>query len=122
LFDQYEDISLKDEQQRLDRLAKYLTTEGSGSAVFVVAYAGRRSCLWEAEWRSNRAKKYLVDSYKVGASRVITVDGGFRDNLTVDLFTSPHDSCGPFPTPSLMGSSAYVSGSCADKYKESVSQ
>lgn len=122
LYDQYQDISLKDEQQRLDRLGRYLTGEDSGAGAYLVAYAGRTSCFREAKLRADRARRYLQANYKLDASRVITVDGGFRDNLTVDIFTSAHDTCGPFPTPSLMSSSAVVNGSCADKFKEIVSQ
>lgn len=118
LYDQYEDISLKDEQQRLDRLGRYLTVEGSGSVAYVVAYAGRTSCLWEAERRANRARQYLEANYKLDTSRVITVDGGFREKLTVDFFTSACVTCGPFPTPTLVGSSVIVQGSCTEKYKE----
>jgi hypothetical protein len=122
LYDQYEDISLKDEQQRLDRLGRYLTGEDSGAVAYLVAYAGRTSCFREAKLRADRARRYLEANYKLDASRVITVDGGFRDKLTVNIFTSAYDTCGPFPTPSLMSSSANVDGSCADKYKEIVSQ
>jgi hypothetical protein len=120
LVDQYGDLSLADEKRRLDRLATYLTNEGSGSVAFLVTYAGRESCFWEAELRSERAKKYLISNYKIQADRVMAIDGGFRENLTMDLFTSPCPSCGPFPTPTLVGSKANVKGSCRDKYKEAV--
>jgi hypothetical protein len=120
LFDEYHDISLKVEQPRLDRLGKYLTSECPKTAAFVVAYAGWKYCLGEAEWRANRVKKYLVDKYKIDANRIITVDGGYRDNLTVDIFISTYASCGPFPTPSLVSRTKYLTGSCADKYKEIV--
>ena len=122
LFDQYEDIPLKDEQQHLDRLGRYLTVEDSGAVAYLVAYAGRTSCFREAERRASRARQYLEANYKLDASRIITVDGGFRDKLTVDIFTSAYETCGPFPTPSLMSSSAHITGSCTDKYKEIVSQ
>lgn len=120
LYDQYGDILLKDEQHRLDRLGRYLTVEDSGAVAYLVAYAGRTSCFREAVLRANRARQYLEANYKLDASRVIAVDGGFRDKLTVDIFTS-YDTCGPFPTPSLVSSSAHVNGSCADKYEEIVS-
>ena len=115
LYDQYNDISIKDEQQRLDRLGRHLTVEDSDAVAYLVAYAGRTSCFREAERRATRARQYLAANYKLDASRVITIDGGFRDKFTVDVFTSAKDTCGPFPTPSLMGSEAHITGSCADK-------
>lgn len=118
LRDQYDDISLTDEQQRLDRLGSYLMAEGSASDVYLVAYAARSSCFWEARQRTDRAKRYLVNRHKIEASRVITVDGGFRETLSVDIFISARDSCGPFPTPTLPSTSAHVYGSCGDKYSQ----
>ncbi|HEV7681959.1 MAG TPA: hypothetical protein VGO68_07550 [Pyrinomonadaceae bacterium] len=119
LFEQYGGISLKEEEPSLDRLARYLKSEGSASFAFIVVYAGQESCLWEAKWRGNRAKQYLIDTYKIEADRVIAVDGGFRAKLQVDIFTADRESCGPFPTPTVMVSGNHLTGlSCKDKYKE----
>jgi hypothetical protein len=120
LFDQYGGVSATDEQMHLDRLVEYLN-ETPGSIAYVVAYAGRRSCVREAEWRANRAQKYLVEGKKIKADRIVAVDGGYRDELTIDLFIAS-DCCGPLPTPSLARSSAQVKGFCENKYKETVSQ
>lgn len=116
LFARYEDIPLREENLTLDRLAKHLMSSGLGSTAYLVVYSGESACRGEAEWRANRAQKYLVATYKIDPNRIVAVDGGFRDRLTVEIFTSPVDSCGPFPTPSRLPSSAHVGGFCEDKY------
>lgn len=119
LYDQYGDIPLTDEQLRLDRLAKSLANSGAGAVAYIVAYAGRNACFLEAELRANRAKKYLVDQLRLEASRIVAVDGGFRECFAIDLFISPSDNCGPFPTPTVLRSKAKIIEPCSDKYKRS---
>lgn len=116
VFARYHKISLKDEDVILESLAKHLMGYGSREAAYIVVYSGLSACAREAEWRADRAQKYLVDARKVAAERVFAVNGGFRDKLTVEIFTSPVGSCGPFPTPNRLPSSARISGFCQDKY------
>jgi hypothetical protein len=120
LFEQYGGISLKDERPSLDRLARYLKGEGSASFAFIVVYAGQESCFWEAEWRANKAKQYLVETYKIEANRIITVDGGFRAKVNMDIFTAERDSCGPFPSPTVTVNSVHLTGQCEDKYNRTA--
>ena len=117
LFDKYGDLSITDEKARLDRLGVYLEDHGSRAVVFVVGYAGLESCFWEAELRLTRAKKYLIEKHQIPAERIMIIDGGYRKNLSMELFTSSDLSCGPVPTPSLFGSKAHVNVSCGDKHK-----
>lgn len=116
LFSRYKDLPLWEEKLTLDRLAKHLMSSGLGSAAYLVVYSGKFACTGEAEWRANRAQKYLVATYEIDPNRIVAVDGGFRDRFTVEIFTSPVDLCGPFPTPSRLPSSAHISGFCEDKY------
>ena len=95
-------------------LAKHLN--GSRDAVYIVVYSGVSACAREAEWPAVRAQKYLVTTNKVDPNRIIAVDGGFRDRLTVEIFTSPVDSCGPFPMPSRY---CEFGGSTNDKHDQS---
>jgi len=116
VFARYHEIPLKDEDVILGSLAKHLMGNGSREAAYILVYAGLSACAREAEWRADRAQKYLVDARKVAAERVFAVDGGFRDTLTVEIFTSRAGSCGPFPTPKRLPSNARISGFCQDKY------
>lgn len=119
-FDEFQQMPAAEEGIRLDRLASYLTKEAPASIAFLVAYAGRDSCFWEAELWSERARKYLINKHRIQPDRVVAIDGGFREHLTMAFFTSPTSCCGPFPKPTLFGSKANVKRSCGSKYKESV--
>lgn len=116
VFAHYGNLALADEKLVLDRLAKYLMNSGAGSIAYLVVYSGQSACMGEAEWRASRAQRYMVHAHSINVNRIITVDGGFRDNLTVEIFTAAVDSCGPFTAPTLLPSSAHIQGFCEDKY------
>lgn len=113
--DQYAGLSLKDEELHLDKIAESLGKKGSDSLLYLVAYAGRSACISEAEWRANRAKKYLVETHGIREDRIVAVDGGFRESLAIELFVLPLNACGPYPTPSVRASDAQITGLCSSK-------
>ena len=114
-FDTYCDLPLRAEQSRLDALANALKVD-SHSVCYILTYAGQNACIWEAEWRATRAKKYLVEKHEIDSDRVIIMDGGFRQNFTTELFISPRNACGPLPSPTLGTDDAQIRGQCSDKY------
>jgi hypothetical protein len=120
IIDEYGDISFKDERSHLDKLAECLKKRGADSVVYILAYGGREACISEADWRANRAKRYLVENQKVPEDRVVVFDGGFRDSLTIELHISSRNACGPFPRPTLAMDEAQISGLCSNKYQEEV--
>lgn len=115
-FDKYGDLPFKDEEFHLDNLARSLMEKGPDSITYLLAYAGRSACISEAQWRANRAKKYLIEKHKIKDDRIIVVDGGFRENLAIELFLLPRNVCGPFTTPTVRTSDAEIGGLCSDKY------
>jgi hypothetical protein len=90
-FDEYGNIRFNDEKARLDNYAIQLQNQ-PGSQGYIVAYG---SCAGEAEARANRAKDYLVNTRGVDASRLMTVDGGCRSDLTVELWVVPTGATPP---------------------------
>jgi hypothetical protein len=115
---EYGDLSFEAERERLDNFATHLLGSGPDSVGYILAYGGRRSCFWEeGELRAERAKNYLAEQYRIERDRIIAFDGGFRKNLTVELFLSSRTGCGPFPTPTIRGSRSEIEGSCLEKYK-----
>jgi hypothetical protein len=90
-FDEYGNIRFNDEKARLDNYAIQLQNQ-PGSQGYIVAYG---SCAGEAEARANRAKDYLVNTRGVDASRLMTVDGGCRSDLAVELWVVPTGATPP---------------------------
>jgi hypothetical protein len=122
IFDHYGRIPVIEEHQRLDRLAKHMKSAGSESIAYIIGYSGRSACIYEGQWRADRAKKYLVETHSLLKDRIVDVDGGVRENWNVDLFVQTHGTCGPLPTPTLGRDEAHVRGACSDVYKESGTQ
>jgi hypothetical protein len=88
-FDEYSDIPFEDEKPRLENLAINLQREPQMKG-YIIVYAGRRARAGEAKARAARAKNYLVNELSVEAERIITIDGGYREKLEVELYALPH--------------------------------
>ncbi|MBD0373348.1 MAG: hypothetical protein ICV60_21105 [Pyrinomonadaceae bacterium] len=107
LFDQYGNIAFNDEKARLDNFAIQLQNE-PGSQGYIIAYAGRRARANEAQARADRAKDYLVNTRGIDPGRLVTVDGGFREDLTVELWIVPSGAAPPTASPTLQQSDVTI--------------
>jgi hypothetical protein len=96
-FDEYGNIRFNDEKARLDNFAIELQNQPTTQGL-IIAYG---SCEGEAQARADRAKGYLVNTRAIGAERVVTVDGGCRQALTVQLWLVPQGATAPAPDTSL---------------------
>ncbi|HST51145.1 MAG TPA: hypothetical protein VLJ61_10860, partial [Pyrinomonadaceae bacterium] len=57
-----------------------------------------------AQRRCDRAKDYLVTTRGIDASRVVTVDGGYKEDLTVELWVVPSGAAPPTASPTVQPS------------------
>lgn len=89
--DEYGNLRWGDEKARLDNFAIELQNDPSVVG-FLVGYGGRRSRRGEAARRLGRAKRYLVAARGIAADRVVTIDGGYREELTLELWANPKDA------------------------------
>jgi hypothetical protein len=87
-FDEYGDIRFNDEKARLDNYAIQLQNE-PGSTGYIVVYGARTGPAGQAQARADRAKEYLVNTRGIDAARITTIDGGCREELTVELWIAP---------------------------------
>ena len=98
-IDEYGNIKFEDEKARLDNFAIDVQNDPQ-SVGYIVGYGGRRAHRGEAARRIKRAKRYLVTVRGIPAERLVTIDGGYREELTVELRirnkTLPPPQ--PFPT------------------------
>jgi hypothetical protein len=90
-FDEYGNIKFNDEKARLDNFAIQLQNQ-PGAQGYIIAYG---SCAGEAQARADRAKDYLVNTRQIDASRLVTIDGGCRSDLTVELWIVPTGATAP---------------------------
>jgi len=62
------------------------------------------------QWRKLCAGPIQVEF--IPANRVLMVDGGYRDEWTVELFIQSTAACGPLPAPTRKRVQVHVSGRC----------
>ena len=90
-FDEYGNIKFNDEKARLDNYAIQLQNQ-PGAQGYIIAYG---SCAGEAQARADRAKDYLVNTRGIDAGRIVTMDGGCRSDLSVELWIVPSGATPP---------------------------
>jgi hypothetical protein len=93
-FDEYADLRFNDEKARLDNFAVQLQQEPGAQGYYVIF----GSCDGEADQRSARAVDYLVSNRGIDRSRITVVNGGCREQLTVELWIRPTGAAEPVPT------------------------
>ena len=108
-LDEFGDVTCEDELARLDRLALE-AQKTPNSQVHIIVYAGRRGRRNEALARAARMKFYLVRNRGLPRNRIVTLDGGYRENLTIELWLVSSGDTRPLPTPTLRPSDVIIKG------------
>ncbi|HWS87444.1 MAG TPA: hypothetical protein VN282_10790 [Pyrinomonadaceae bacterium] len=98
--DEYGNIRFNDEKARLDNYAIELQNDPTAQG-YLVCYGGRTGRTGEAQRRCDRAKNYLVNTRGITADRIVTVDGGYREELTVELWVVPSGATPPAASPTV---------------------
>ena len=99
-FDECNSCSLDDQKARLDNLAVELQNDPSTRA-YILAYGGRMSPLGQVEKLMSRSRDYLLTQRGIDASRITVVNGGFREEDSVELWIVPSGAAAPKPTPTV---------------------
>ena len=99
-FDECNNCTFDDQKARLDNLAVELQNDPTTRG-YVVAYGGRMSPLGQVEKLMSRAREYLVTQRGIDASRLVVVNGGFREDDSVELWLVPSGAAAPRPTPTV---------------------
>ncbi len=99
-FDEFGDVTCEDELARLDNFTIEVMNSPHSQA-YIIVYGGRRGRRNEAKAREARMKFYLVKIRGMEAKRIVTLDGGFREELISEfLIVRPGDSA-PLRTPTV---------------------
>ena len=99
-FDECDKCTFDDQKARLDNLAVELQNDPSTRA-YVIAYGGRMSPVGQVEKLMSRAREYLVTQRGIDASRLSVINGGFREDDSVELWIVPSGAAAPQPTPTV---------------------
>lgn len=93
-FDQYGDLNFEDEKARLDNFAIQISNEESMLG-YIFMSAGQVTYENEVTEHLARAKSWVVDVRGIDRNRVITLDCGFSQDLTIKFFIVPRDLAPP---------------------------
>ena len=96
----YGRINFEDEKARLDNFAIQLQNE-PGAQGYIYGYAGRDPRKGEVAKRLRRAKDYLVRIRQMKPGRIVTIDGGYREDFTMILIIVPSGAVAPLAMPTL---------------------
>src|SRR5688572_8284542 len=99
-FDECNNCTFDDQKARLDNLAVELQNDPSTRA-YIIAYGGRTSPLAQVEMLMKRARDYIVEQRGIDASRLVIVNGGFREDDNVELWVVPAGAEAPRATPTV---------------------
>ncbi|MCA1594104.1 MAG: hypothetical protein LC754_15920 [Acidobacteria bacterium] len=99
-FDEFPVVAFDDDKARLDNLAIELQNN-PGSTGYIIAYAGRTSRPGTADGLGARARGYLVDTRGISGSRLVVVNGGYRESNTFEIWLVPQGAEPPRATPTV---------------------
>jgi hypothetical protein len=94
---------------RLDDFAFQLS-EGGGWRGYIIVYAGKISKKDEAELTAEQARQYLITKRNIPPERVISLNGGFREEAEIDLCLIKENMPPPTPTPTLSSKAVRIIG------------
>lgn len=97
-FDEYTTVSLTEERYRLARFAEQVQRE-AGTRAYVIGYNGRLAP--HNGYKSEGARYILAYNLNLGERRVVSINGGFREEPTTELYIVPRGARSPVPRPTV---------------------
>jgi hypothetical protein len=108
-FDECNNCTFDDQKARLDNLAVELQNDPSAKG-YVIAYGGRMSPIGQVERLMSRAREYLTQQRGIDDSRLVIVNGGFREADSVELWIVPSGAAPPRATPTVQAGEVKPAG------------
>ena len=99
-FDECNNCTFDDQKARLDNLTVELQNDPSTRA-YIIAYGGRSSPLAQVEILMKRSRDYIIEQRGIDAARITTLNGGFREDDSVELWVVPSGAAPPQATPTI---------------------
>lgn len=98
LFDVCCDCASDDQKARMDNLAIQLQNDPSVTT-YLIAYTAQKSHQAHATSLLTRSKDYLITNRGIDSSRIVTLNGGTRDQECLELWLVPSGATPPTPKP-----------------------
>jgi hypothetical protein len=99
-FDEYLKRAVTNENARLDNFAVELLNNKDFMG-YVIGYAGRSARVGETRTNLNEIRSYLIKKRSVPPNRVVMINGGHRENATIEFYLVPRKLPAPVPTPTI---------------------
>ena len=77
---------------------------------YIIAYGGRTSPIGQVEMLMKRARDYLTNERAIDGSRLVIVNGGFREGDSVELWLVPRGAATPRATPTVQAGEVKPTG------------
>jgi hypothetical protein len=71
------------------------------TTTYIIAYGGRTSRIGQADLLGSRARDYIVTQRGIDQSRIVVMNGGFREEDCVELWLVPRGATPPRATPTV---------------------
>jgi hypothetical protein len=98
--DEYSKANSEEEMARLDMFTLELQNRPNDEG-YIIVYAGRTSRAGEAKAIIKRILKYLVMQRGFDRARLVTIDGGRKEKVTVELWAVPEGATPPKAKPTV---------------------
>ncbi|MFL6276717.1 MAG: hypothetical protein ACJ74G_16130 [Blastocatellia bacterium] len=108
-LDEYGALKPADENTRLDNFFIEMTNDPTAQA-YLVYYSGRTSQPGGMKKMAARAKNYLVTKRGIDGQRLMPLDGGAREQATVELWLVPAGAQPPQLTPTVQPAATKPAG------------
>jgi hypothetical protein len=96
-----EELNCECELAGLDYIANQLMTEQS-SIGYIVIYGGRQNITTdEIRVRGARMKRYLTENLGISKERLVVIEGGYRERLSIEFWLGSRDTGRPTITPTV---------------------
>jgi hypothetical protein len=95
-FDEFPDIARDDEKARLDNYGVEIQSDPTATA-YIIVNPSRSGKPGDAQKHITRMVDYLVNSRGIDPRRLVTLVGGAKDDLMVELWVCPQGATPPNP-------------------------
>lgn len=99
-MDEYGKLRANDENARLDNFVIELQNDPTAQG-YIIAYGGRTGRPGDGMKAAGKAKTYLVKTRGLASDRAMAMDGGHREEHTIELWIVPSGAQPPAPSPSV---------------------